>query len=296
MSLSKEAQPKQGKNYVDLLDEDQPISGQKFACISFISPENILKQKEMFIFENFIKNYDFIQSMEKFQGFLQFISYKYKLSNDNLMSDLEEFVKDERGTLMSNTLEDQFKNFIDKNQEKLEGEFSRLHHFQTSTRGIKVRGVFSTQEEAEMRCKMLREIDPNHDVYVGPIGMWMPWEPEAYKTGRVEYLEEELNKLMHEKFDNEKGAKLEFEKRVREAKEKALEENKEKADKTGNVLTQTMNADGKLVNVREVDYEAIPDEAVVMEPTKNKLPPTIPIKEMENTVFDAPNIDTKKND
>lgn len=296
MSLSKESQPKETKKYVDLLDEDQPISGQKFACISFISPENIVKQKEMFMFEQFLKNYDYIQSMEKFQGFMQFISYKYKLNNDNLMSDLEEFVKDERGTLMSNTLEDQFKNFIDKNEEKLEGEFSRLHHFQTSTRGIKVRGVFSSQEEAEMRCKMLREIDPNHDVYVGPIGMWMPWEPEAYKTGRVEYLEEELNKLMHEKFDNEKGAKLEFEKRVREAKEKALEENKEKADKTGNVLTQTMNKDGKLVNVREVDYDAIPDEAVVMEPTKNKLPQTMANNEIQNVVFDAPNIDTKKND
>jgi len=294
MSLSKESQPKETKKYVDLLDEDQPISGQKFACISFISPENIVKQKEMFMFEQFLKNYDYIQSMEKFQGFMQFISYKYKLNNDNLMSDLEEFVKDERGTLMSNTLEDQFKNFIDKNEENLEGEFSRLHHFQTSTRGIKVRGVFSSQEEAEMRCKMLREIDPNHDVYVGPIGMWMPWEPEAYKTGRVEYLEEELNKLMHEKFDNEKGAKLEFEKRVREAKEKALEENKEKADKTGNVLTQTMNKDGKLVNVREVDYDAIPDEAVVMEPTKNKLPQTMANNEIQNVVFDAPNIDTKK--
>ncbi len=37
-----------------------------------------------------------------------------------------------------------------------------------------------------MRCKLLREVDPNHNVYVGPVGMWMPWEPEAYKTGRVE--------------------------------------------------------------------------------------------------------------
>ena len=36
--------------YVDLLDEDKPISGQKFACISFISPETIIKQKEMFFY------------------------------------------------------------------------------------------------------------------------------------------------------------------------------------------------------------------------------------------------------
>ena len=31
--------------YVDLLDEDKPISGQKFVCVSFVSPENILKPK-----------------------------------------------------------------------------------------------------------------------------------------------------------------------------------------------------------------------------------------------------------
>ena len=76
------------------------------------------------------------------------------------------------------------KNFMDKNEESLDVEFSKLHEFQTSTRGIKVRGVFSTQEEAELRCKMLREVDPNHDIYVGPVGVWVPYHPEAYKTGK----------------------------------------------------------------------------------------------------------------
>ena len=36
--------------YVDLLEEDKPISGQKFVCVSFVSPENILKQKNHFFF------------------------------------------------------------------------------------------------------------------------------------------------------------------------------------------------------------------------------------------------------
>ena len=36
--------------YVDLCDEDQPIAGQKFACLSFVSPEKVLKQREQFIF------------------------------------------------------------------------------------------------------------------------------------------------------------------------------------------------------------------------------------------------------
>ena len=36
--------------YVDLLEEDKSIAGQKFVCVSFVSPENILKQKELFFF------------------------------------------------------------------------------------------------------------------------------------------------------------------------------------------------------------------------------------------------------
>ena len=35
--------------YVDLLEEDKPISGQKFVCVSFVSPENILTQKNHFL-------------------------------------------------------------------------------------------------------------------------------------------------------------------------------------------------------------------------------------------------------
>ena len=35
---------------VDLLDEDKPISGQKYVCLSFISPENHIKKRELFYF------------------------------------------------------------------------------------------------------------------------------------------------------------------------------------------------------------------------------------------------------
>ena len=111
------------------------------------------------------------------------------------MQEYKDFVKEEQKNLLNTTIEDDYKNFLDKYEEQLENEFNKENEFQTSVRGLKIRGTFPTQEEAELRCKMLREVDPNHNVYVGPVGMWMPWEPEAYKTGRVEYLEEELNEI-----------------------------------------------------------------------------------------------------
>ena len=139
--------------YIDLLDEDKSIAGQKFVCLSFVSPEHILKQKDMFLFEAFIKNWDFSKCMTKFSQFLNFVSFKYHLDFDKITKDFQEFVKDEKDKLVATTIEEDYKNFIDEHEDRLEKEFGETHGFQTSIRGIKVRGVFPTQQEAELRCK-----------------------------------------------------------------------------------------------------------------------------------------------
>ena len=284
MSFSKPTRPPEGvepkqnadgtenAKYIDLLDEDKSIAGQKFACLSFISPEHILKQKEMFLFEKFIKNWDFSKSMEKFTQFLNFLSYKYSIDFEKVTKDFQEFTKDEKDNLIKSPIEDDFKNFMDENEERLEKEFDTEHEFQTSIRGIKVRGCFPTQQEAELRCKMLRQNDPNHDVYVGPVGIWVPFHPEAYKTGRVEYMEETLNELMSEKKKNEEKAKDEFDNRVKEAKVKAMEDNKKKAEETGAKLTQTINAEGDLVSVANMNtQESAMGENVTLDDVKKEL-------------------------
>jgi hypothetical protein len=234
---------------IDLLDEDKPIANQKFVCVSFVSPENILKQKNEYLFEQFIEQWDFKHNMQKFTEFLNFVSYKYNLKFDNVVEDLNEYVNSEKDKLSKTNINEDYKTFLDNNEERFTEEFKKDNSFQTSVRGVKIRGSYPNMEEAELRCKMLREIDPNHDVYVGPVGLWMPWEPEAYKTGRVEYVEDELNRLMHEKKKNEDFAKDAFEKRVRETKEKAIRDNIDKAKESGNKLTQTLNKEGELINV-----------------------------------------------
>jgi hypothetical protein len=239
--------------YVDLLDEDKPIAGQKFACISFISPEDIIKNKQLFFFEKFLKNFEFKKTFEKYTQFLNYISYKYNLDFNNLSKDMEEFVEEEKSKLFLTSLDDEYKSFIDAKEELLQKEYDELNQFQTNTRGIKVRGVFSSQEEAEQRCKLLRHEDPNHDVYVGPVGMWMPFHPEAYKTGKVEYLEKELNELMSQKKKNDEASKEQFKQRVKDSKKKAIEENMEKAEKEGNKLMQTIDEDGNLINADRMD-------------------------------------------
>ncbi len=243
--------------YVDLLDQDQEIAGQKFACMSFVSPEKILKKREVYLFDQFIKQWDFSKSMERYFDFIHFIAYKHSINVEKLIDDFNDFIKEEATKLKKSGVDDDFKNFMDKEEEKLNERFNKEHSFQTSVRGLKIRGVFGTQDEAEMMSKKLRENDPNHDIFVGPVGVWVPWDPDAYKTGRVEYLEDELNALHKEKMKNEEMAKKEFEERVRETKKKAIAENIEKAKANNNVLTQRMDEDGNLIGVKEtVDFDS----------------------------------------
>jgi hypothetical protein len=198
-----------------------------------------------------VKQWDLSKSMEKFAEFINFISYKHNLNVEDVIKDFNEFTKEEENKLKKYTIEDDYNNFIDKHETKLNEIFNKENLFQTSIRGIKVRGSFSTQEEAEMKCKSLRENDPNHDIFVGPVGVWVPFHPDAYRTGKIEFMEEELNQLHQEKIKNEAKAKQEFDQRIKDAKRKAIEDNIKLAEKNGNSLTQTIDEEGNLIGVKE---------------------------------------------
>ena len=291
VELKKNEDGTNNTNYVDLLEEDKVISGQKFACLSFVSPEEIIKQRDHFFFEEFLKQWNYKKSVDVMLHFISFISYKYNLTFEKVNEDFQDFLKTEHESIMKYNVNDDFKTFIDTNEERLDVEFGEQHEFQTSVRGIKVRGVFASQKEAEMRCKLLREVDPNHDVYVGPVGMWVPFHPDAYKTGRVEYMEETLNQLMSEKKKNEDNAKKEFDKRVKEAKEKAIEENKKNAEKSGNKLTQTINSKGELVSVKNMSAdEDAANAGEDEEETEN-----VTLDDIRKQMFDTENVVIDKN-
>ena len=238
----------------------------------------------MFFFNEFLKKWEFSKSMEKFGQFLNFISFKYKLSFEDLMKDYEEFIKEEKDIIINSSIEDDYKTFLDNNETNLENKFNIEHNFQTSVRGFKNRGNFATQEEAELRAKLLRETDPHFDIFVGPIGQWLCWDPEAYKTGKTEYMEEELNQLMQEKTKNESFAKNAFEQRIRESKQKAMEDNIKNAEQSGNMLTQTIDKEGNLIGVQNTQENKLLEKD------------TISVGDIRSELFEGDNIIVGKTD
>jgi hypothetical protein len=119
---------------------------------------------------------------------------------------------------------------------------------------------------------------------VGPVGLWLPWHPEPYKTEQVEYFEDELNQLMYHKKNNEDAAKNEFEKRVKETKLKAIEDNIKKAEKFGTTLTQGIDEDGNLISVNNKNTQE--------EFFKQKQ--VTDVKDIQNELFEGDNIVLKK--
>ena len=64
----------------DHLDEDKPIRGQKYVLLSFVSPEDVIANKEVVIFSKFIESFsnnvrDMFKSIkDKYNQKIYFIS------------------------------------------------------------------------------------------------------------------------------------------------------------------------------------------------------------------------------
>ncbi len=215
----------------DFLDEDPEISGQKFVLLSFISPENVLEQKDKFFFQKFLVDYEVehkVKSLEQFLGtmLLQINRTLDKCADaaeekgdtesaaavranrvptDAIMDQYQTFIRKNKKEITTTTIQDAYKDFLFRHQAKLEEEFHEKNNFQTTIRGLKVRGVYATTGEASVRAKKLQRTDPVHNILVGEVGKWLPWDPSPNAVQEQEYAEEKLNELMKSYKKNEES-------------------------------------------------------------------------------------------
>jgi len=97
----------------------------------------------------------------------------------------------------------------------------------SSLRGLKVRGVYSTYEEACAKAKALREQDQIFDVYVGEVGKWLPWDSREH-VEEENFAEKQLNDLMRAHKDQQELSRKELEER----KQKAINSSGQKKKKS----------------------------------------------------------------
>ncbi len=216
----------------EYLDEDPEIPSQKYVLLSFISPENVLQSKEKFFFEKFLTDYEIqfkIKSLEEFLG-TTILGINRKIDEitdafdkagasseqlDQLRSQrvpVEAFLEQYQAYLRKYkkevtrvAIDESYKDFVFREGEKLEADFHSTNNFQTTVRGLKVRGVFSNPKEAEARAKKLQRSDPVHNILLGEVGKWLPWDPSPNGVKDQVYAEDQLNSLMQAYKKNEEN-------------------------------------------------------------------------------------------
>jgi hypothetical protein len=213
----------------DFLEEDAEVPGQKFCLLSFLSPEKVLANKSVFMFNQFVKNYEFQSRTKNLEAYLMKtltgfnskldaeadaldakdlsgaaeVCRKSKVRIDTLMDEFHQFVKTNERELKDSKMQEAYDDFMYTNKVKLEDEFYAKNEFRTTVRGLKVRGVYGSQAEAVARSKKLQRADTLHNIFVGEVGKWLPWDPEPSDVSEQEYAEEQLNTLMHKYKENE---------------------------------------------------------------------------------------------
>lgn len=166
----------------DFLENDNKIPGQNYVCLSFVSPEKVLKQKEVFFATKFL---------------------------DYFINDNEQNTQELREKMLNKTLSlsyDEVKKLYEDwkylKSDELEHDFFEMNDYKTSMRGLKVRGTYDSYKEASVRAQLLRRKDPSFNVFVGQVGYWLPWDPECESVQEQEYQEGQLNELVKKYKEN----------------------------------------------------------------------------------------------
>jgi hypothetical protein len=222
------------------LEADKEIPGQHYCCLSFVSPNKVLKNKDIYLFSKFLKDYEVQYKIKATESFVmseankvqdaaarvqtilenmklktepvssedlsgalsEIVEMRKKLTRD-VAADLEMHVKSNMADFKESTLQDAYETFVFKNKKKLEDDFFAENSFRTTVQGLKVRGVYDTYNEALARAKTLQKLDPSFNVYVGQVGFWLPWDPDPMDIADQEYADGQLNQLMKKYKENE---------------------------------------------------------------------------------------------
>ena len=209
----------ENEDKIDYLEVDDQISGQNYVCLSFVSPETMIDSKEAF------KVSKFLQSVCK-----------------------------DKDMDFKKTME-QYKDFTYKFSEDLQKDFDEQNDFKTNIRGLKVRGTYNTKDEAERRAKKLQGLDSDFHVFVGQVGYWLPWDPNADKIEDESFINSQLNDMMEKYKENTLDKDIFYEEQKRDKVKAAREEviRKKKEQVAQEKLENVSDEEGKDVDGKEVD-------------------------------------------
>jgi hypothetical protein len=171
----------------DFLEQDPPIRGQAYACVSFLSPEDTLASKDAFMFGRFMRSF-----AKDASDMLGNLAAKFPEAAETIALVRERHV----GLWTDAEMQRELRAFNEINGLALGEEFDAANEYRTSMRGFKIRGVYDTVEAVNARAKAVKKFDDKFHVYVAEVGCWCPFAPAPDAIKDSEYAESQLNTLM----------------------------------------------------------------------------------------------------
>jgi hypothetical protein len=110
-----------------------------------------------------------------------------------------------------------------------------------NAKGIKIRGVYNTMEEAKKRCEQIRQFDKVFNVFVGEVGSWLPWDDDPESAEEAVYAEEKLNQLMKSFKEQQVKAKEYHELRKQQQVEQSIKSSQTNADEKSSEEDKDIN-------------------------------------------------------
>lgn len=191
---------------VEYLTEDPIIPSQQYVCLSFIEPQkDLLEAKEDFFMKQFLRQ--FMKDM-----YLDFC-VKNNLDHEKV----------EQPSFTDVQIDEMYTAFKENQFDRIQAEFDEKNGHRTNMRGLKIRGSYTTVEEAKARAEKLRRDDNAHHIFVGQVGFWLPFNPINLDNLEQDYINKQLNDLVKEKKIADAKAKEHFQLRQRELMEKQME-------------------------------------------------------------------------
>jgi len=145
-------------------------------------------------------------------------------------------------------------------------------------RGIKVRGVYATKEEATKRAEYLQKIDPDFNIYVGEVGKWLGWDPDPNTIDDQVYREKKLQDIMDNYKKSREKAKILEEERKREMLEESIRNEAKKNSSTKDKLRRKLEKKRLDKKMKEVEENRFKPGQLPVDATNSK---EVEIKEKE---------------
>lgn len=271
------------------------VGTQKWAVISFISPNDLIKKKFVFDSTRFLYHDINKQLVDMSSHVVTFINNEFNKLIESKINELSEkkdkmlveSLKDIKTNLKldeefqssmilrqykmdENEIMDRFESYCLTNHKNLEQEFSKNNNNQTSLRGVKIRGSFETLEEARSRANHVRNnIEQHIHAYVIPVGVWVPWDPNPDVAQDQEYMLDELNNLMGQYKENVENVKEVFDRRKTDLIDKLNEENNKRIKE--NIVNRMADINQETVANETVANETVTnDDKIKKKKKKNK--------------------------